>query len=367
MLHGSKRSEVLTLADIKRYGLDSFADVDYISIYGMPPEEWYRRGIRVLGRTAVECTRDALGDRVGLDVASVAKRMPSNEFVVIDPFAGSCNTLFWILRHLPNSEGIGFESDQQVFALTHRNLAAIRQRIDLVHGEYAALLKDLHVPHDRSIVAFVAPPWGTALDEVNGLDLCRTTPPITEVIDQIARQFSGYSRYPSHFASFGQFGFDQRVLIDAPDLHSDQQNAIRWWILAAERGYGIGVSLFTGFPYDVAWRRVALEPTDFWRLRYGKHDNWIKLSEGTRRVLDGAENIDLVVLPNDTNDLIRAVAAQVKAGKKYAELIGAAGEGDDVILIEGHVRATAYALAQLPDRMECIVGASPAMRNWIAY
>jgi hypothetical protein len=193
MLHGSKRNEVLTLADIKRYGLDSFADADYISIYGMPPEEWYRRGIRVLGRTAVECTRDALGDRVGLDVASVAKRMPSNEFVVIDPFAGSCNTLFWILRYLPNSAGIGFESDQQVFALTHRNLAAIGQRIDLVHGEYVTLLEHLHVPHDRGIVAFVAPPWGIALDEVNGLDLCRTTPPITEVIDQIARQFSGYS------------------------------------------------------------------------------------------------------------------------------------------------------------------------------
>ena len=187
MLHGSKRNVVLTLAEVKRYGLDSFADADYISIYGMPPEEWHRRGIRVLGRTAVECTRDALGDRVGLDVASVAKRMPSHEFVVIDPFAGSCNTLFWILRHLPNSEGIGFESDQQVFALTHRNLAAIGQRIDLVHGEYVTLLEDLHVPHDRGIVAFVA------IDEVNGLDLCSTTPPITEVIDQISRRFSGYS------------------------------------------------------------------------------------------------------------------------------------------------------------------------------
>src|SRR5260370_27665517 len=61
MLHGSKRNEVLTLAEIERYGLDSFADADYISIYGMPPEEWYRHGLRVLGRTAVECTRDALG------------------------------------------------------------------------------------------------------------------------------------------------------------------------------------------------------------------------------------------------------------------------------------------------------------------
>src|SRR4029077_261937 len=125
LLHGSKRNEVLSLAEIEQYGLDSFADADYISIYGMPPREWYRRGIRLLGRTAVECTRDALGDRIGRDIASVAPAMPSNRFVVIDPFAGSCNTLFWILRHLRSSESIAFESDSQVFELTHRNLVAI--------------------------------------------------------------------------------------------------------------------------------------------------------------------------------------------------------------------------------------------------
>jgi len=184
LLHGSKRNEMLTLAEIEQYGLDSFAHADYISIYGMPPREWYRHGIRLLGRTAVECTREALGERIGLDVASVAARMPSNQLVVIDPFAGSCNTLFWILRHLPSSEGIAFESDPQLFELTHRNLAALDQRIELVHGDYVRLLEERRVPEDRGIVAFVAPPWGTALDEVQGLDLGRTTPPISEVIEQ---------------------------------------------------------------------------------------------------------------------------------------------------------------------------------------
>ena len=77
LLHGSKRNQVLTLAEIERYGLDSFANRDYLSIYGMPPREWYRHGIRLLGRTAVECTRDALGERIGRDVAAVATLMPS--------------------------------------------------------------------------------------------------------------------------------------------------------------------------------------------------------------------------------------------------------------------------------------------------
>jgi hypothetical protein len=190
LLHGSKRNEVLSLADIEQYGLYSFADADYVSIYGMPPREWYRRGIRLLGRTAVECTRDALGNRIGLDVAFVAARMPTKQWVVIDPFAGSCNTLFWILRHVPKSDGIAFESDLQVFELTRRNLAVLDQKIELVHGDYSTLLQQRHVPEERGVIAFVAPPWGTALDEVRGLDLSCTTPPITDVVERIAGQFS---------------------------------------------------------------------------------------------------------------------------------------------------------------------------------
>jgi hypothetical protein len=71
LLHGSKRNEILTLAEVQQYGIDSFADPNYMRLYGMTPVEWYARGIRVLGRTAVECTRDSLADRIGCDVASV--------------------------------------------------------------------------------------------------------------------------------------------------------------------------------------------------------------------------------------------------------------------------------------------------------
>ena len=203
LLYGCKRNEVLNLAEIEQYGLDSFADADYVSIYGMPPREWYRRGVRLLGRTAVECTRDALGDHIGRDVASVAIRMPANQFVVIDPFAGSCNTLFWILRSLPNSEAVAFESDFQVFELTHRNLAALNQSIDLVHGDYLRLLEERRVQEDRGIVTFIAPPWGTALHAVQGLDLRRTTPPITEVIDNFSR------RFPTHKMLFAVQAYEQ--------------------------------------------------------------------------------------------------------------------------------------------------------------
>ena len=36
LLHGCKRNEVLSLSEIEQYGLDSFGNADYVSIYGMP-------------------------------------------------------------------------------------------------------------------------------------------------------------------------------------------------------------------------------------------------------------------------------------------------------------------------------------------
>jgi 16S rRNA G966 N2-methylase RsmD len=191
LLHGVKRNEVLTLEEVEQYGRGSFGAPDYVSIYGMPPREWWRLGIRLLGRTAVECTRDSLADRIGFDVASVAAQMSANRWMVIDPFAGSCNTLFWILRHLPNAAAIAFESNARVFELTRRNLSLIDSRIEVLRGSYESLLSQIHVPADYAIAVFVAPPWGRALDEAQGLDLRRTTPPISEVTERVTREFSG--------------------------------------------------------------------------------------------------------------------------------------------------------------------------------
>jgi tetrahydromethanopterin S-methyltransferase subunit G len=143
------------------------------------------------------------------------------------------------LRHLPNSEGIAFESDQQVFELTHRNLATLDQRIELVHGDYVRLLGERHVPEDRGIVAFVAPPWGTALDEVQGLDLCRTTPPINEVIEQIARQF------PNHEMLFATQVYEK---VGVPSL-TEVQTKLDWTELRIydinEKGRNHGILLGT--------------------------------------------------------------------------------------------------------------------------
>jgi hypothetical protein len=42
-MSSSKRNDVLELCEVERYGRDSYGDPDYVSIYGLRPEEWYAR------------------------------------------------------------------------------------------------------------------------------------------------------------------------------------------------------------------------------------------------------------------------------------------------------------------------------------
>jgi hypothetical protein len=191
LLNGAKRSAVLELSDVESYGIDSYDDAGYVSIYGMQPADWYAKGVRLLGRTAVECTRDQLGDAIGKDVAAIAASVPRvTRTLVVDLFAGSGNTLYWLTRHIPGARGLGFESDARVFRLTQQNLAALALPIDVLNVDYRSGMIDASVAKDELLIAFIAPPWGDALDKTHGLDLGRTTPPIVEIVDFLFNAFT---------------------------------------------------------------------------------------------------------------------------------------------------------------------------------
>jgi hypothetical protein len=183
LLSPSKRNELIELWEVEKYGRDCFGDPDHVHLYGMPPKEWWRRGVRILARTCLEAVKDPLGDAIGGAVASVISRAPGQPAIgVVDPFAGSCNGLYAILRHLPAAKGIGFDIEQGVFELTTRNIAQLNAPIDLVLGSYKDHLATHRHPDDHLIVAFLAPPWGDALHPVTGLHLDRTKPPILEIV-----------------------------------------------------------------------------------------------------------------------------------------------------------------------------------------
>lgn len=156
-------------------------------------------------------------------------------------------------------------------------------------------------------------------------------------------------------------------LLDRPDTSDPKQNRFRREILKFTRGYGAGTLLFPGFPDDVQWRRVELEPADFERMAYARTGTWLTLSGGSRRVRDGVANLDTVVAGENANANVRAVARRLAAGESFPELILVEGAGDTLVLVEGHTRATAQLLIGATQGVPALLGRSPRLAGWIYY
>jgi hypothetical protein len=194
LLSAGKRNQVMALWEVQKFGTDGFGDPDYVALYGMRPVEWYARGVRLLARTTLEAVRDQLGAMIGRDVARKVAAVPAGApFGVIDPFAGSCNGLYWVLRHVPNATARGFEFDETVFALSSRNLTllGLDGQIELIRGDYRQLIKKHTFPSDHHLVVCLGPPWADALTASAGLDLGRTRPPVGEIVDDFECVYPG--------------------------------------------------------------------------------------------------------------------------------------------------------------------------------
>jgi len=107
LLLGANRNSLLDLWEILRYGTDSFGDANYLSIYGLRPDDWYARGVRLLGRTAVSARRtmspvllpDIFREAVGFTTARTICHRPVRWFgqhVVLDTSQPSRGTWYWM-------------------------------------------------------------------------------------------------------------------------------------------------------------------------------------------------------------------------------------------------------------------------------
>lgn len=192
LLSADKRNQVMELWEVQKFGVDCFGNPDHVCIYGMKPAEWYGRGVRLLARTTLEAVSDQLGAMIGTDIERVLKSAPARSKVgVVDPFGGSCNGLYAILLHVKPAKGIAFEVEKTIYEMTTRNIASLTADIELINGNYKSLLARHRFPADHCIVAFLAPPWGDALSPHSGLDLARTKPPITEIVEDFERVYGG--------------------------------------------------------------------------------------------------------------------------------------------------------------------------------
>jgi hypothetical protein len=159
-------------------------------------------------------------------------------------------------------------------------------------------------------------------------------------------------------------GLPERVITD-PDLGDDAENRARLRLLTEHREYGTRAGLFDGFPDDVCWQWMAITPAELARVRYIDYDYWVELSGGTRLAVDAAPRIRAGVAPFGVpSDWALGMAQAVADGTRFPPLIlVTTGPGDDLVVLEGHCRLTAYMLARdrLSPELEVLVGSSPAM------
>jgi hypothetical protein len=162
------------------------------------------------------------------------------------------------------------------------------------------------------------------------------------------------------------------TLITQPNLSDPEENQQRGQMLGEFRGYREDRELFTGFPDEVSWEHVLLSPSEVLSVRYIDCSYWTALSTGSRRPTDAARFIRSGgrVFGRMPTGHFLAVADCVRQGVTWEPLICVrAGERRPIVVLEGHTRLTAMALAFdcLPDEVHVLLGTSTGMSDWPCY
>lgn len=158
-------------------------------------------------------------------------------------------------------------------------------------------------------------------------------------------------------------------LVTAPNLEDEKQNRLRAEVLGAYRGWRRGQLLFHNFPDSIDWYVVELSPSEIEELKFINYSYWLGISGGSLLVGDAADGIrGGKVVFGKSNQPFFDAAKKIESGEMFPEIILVAEDEDEdatPVILEGHLRATAYALAKKkPDLIKAILGISPSIRDW---
>jgi len=199
-----------------------------------------------------------------------------------------------------------------------------------------------------------------------------------EMIAEFLRQeYASRDRYGARLdACLRDEGMSSRLITD-PDLASQDDNAQRRRLFGRYRGYGSGEpSYLTGFPtVGVDWFWAHLSRDEVLRVRYIRYSYWTALSAGTRSPVVAAERIRAgIEVYGVSNAGFLGLAGRLRQGLRVPPLIVVtalvtATDADALVVLEGHARLTAFALAPetIPPTLKVLVGASPAIARWDEY
>lgn len=162
----------------------------------------------------------------------------------------------------------------------------------------------------------------------------------------------------------------EEALLLAPKLDDVGANARRGELLERDRAWLSREGLFNGFPEQVEWSLVGLDPEEVLGILHIDWDWWLRLSGGTRRPLDAAARIRANQVPGSTAEEHEAIAARLESDDPPPELIVVSTpDCSRLVAVEGHVRLTAYALypEHLPQELPVYFGISEDMSRWSEF
>ena len=136
-------------------------------------------------------------------------------------------------------------------------------------------------------------------------------------------------------------------------------------------GQGRGERMFQGFPGRVVWALAALAPRELADVRYIAWDWWLERSGVGRLATEYARRIRAGAFPGDPESGLRyhePIARRLREGPPLPRLIVVrdAARPDFLVLVEGHVRVTAFFLfpEMLPPELEIYLGTAEGLHSW---
>lgn len=160
-------------------------------------------------------------------------------------------------------------------------------------------------------------------------------------------------------------------IIIKPDLSNAEENRLRKNLLGETRGFGENKDLFESFPSEVTWYSAIFSKEDLTKAMYIDYSYWNKLSNDTRLPISASQNIlEGIEFYGAGNKGYIEMSSEIKQGKTYPRMIFVScNENSRIVVLEGHVRLTAYFLDTqfIPEEMEVIIGYSEDFNNWNLY
>lgn len=151
--------------------------------------------------------------------------------------------------------------------------------------------------------------------------------------------------------------FNESIILSA-NLNNAAENAERKKLLGEFRGYGLNRELFERFPAEINWSLCNFVSGDLNKIRYIDYSYWNELSRGTHSPLKAAQTIlsGIEIYEQSNAGFVKA-AEFIKSGGKFPKTILLTSDFEHFVIVEGHLRITAFALApECFNNVECFVG-----------